>query len=242
MQYYNNVVHVLEWGAKEWHDVPTSDKGYSFLKTYVRAIKRIRLTGYLAVSQICVCICRRVHVHSSPVIIIIICCDVYLGSEGIRGRVRIQRRGAHRDGESDGGRDNTESTSGGRRHGQGCMVLVPRLPCRGCARVSTIQLRPWVLGELTRTSTCRSTLGALFMMQGISAKKDGDAEEADKMLAAATKFYKQAAEMYPPDDEYFPCTSSPPSCPIPMAMAIAPHNPNVNASSSDAALRTPTPP
>lgn len=65
MQYYNNVVHVLEWGAKEWHDVPTSDKGYSFLKTYVRAIKRIRLTGYLAVSQICVCICRRVHVHSS---------------------------------------------------------------------------------------------------------------------------------------------------------------------------------
>lgn len=46
------------------------------------------------------------------------------------------------------------------------------------------------------------------MQQGLSAKKDGDAEEAERMLAAAFKFYKQAAEMYPPDDEQFPCVSA----------------------------------
>ena len=28
------------------------------------------------------------------------------------------------------------------------------------------------------------------------------------MLAAAVKFYQKAAEMYPPDDEFFPCTFS----------------------------------
>ena len=30
------------------------------------------------------------------------------------------------------------------------------------------------------------------------------------MLAAAVKFYQKAAEMYPPDDEFFPCTVSSP--------------------------------
>ena len=56
------------------------------------------------------------------------------------------------------------------------------------------------------------------MMQGMSAKKDKDAEAAERMLAAAAKFYKQAAEMYPPDDEYFPCTclaNRPPSRSLP---------------------------
>ena len=37
--------------------------------------------------------------------------------------------------------------------------------------------------------------------------QEGDAEEAENMLAAAAKFYKKAAEMYPPDDENFPCES-----------------------------------
>ena len=53
----------------------------------------------------------------------------------------------------------------------------------------------------------RRTLGAVFLQQGLSAKQEGDAEEAENMLAAAAKFYKKAAEMYPPDDENFPCES-----------------------------------
>ena len=47
----------------------------------------------------------------------------------------------------------------------------------------------------------------MFLQQGLSAKQEGDAEEAENMLAAAAKFYKKAAEMYPPDDENFPCES-----------------------------------
>ena len=43
------------------------------------------------------------------------------------------------------------------------------------------------------------------MHQGLSAKQANDAEQAEKMLAAAADFYRKAAEMYPPDDENFPC-------------------------------------
>ncbi len=56
-------------------------------------------------------------------------------------------------------------------------------------------------------SISRRTLGAVFLQQGLSAKQEGDSEEAENMLAAAAKFYKKAAEMYPPDDENFPCES-----------------------------------
>lgn len=49
LQYYNSIVDVLEWGATTWHDVPTSDRGVIFLKTFVRAIRRIRLEAYLSV-------------------------------------------------------------------------------------------------------------------------------------------------------------------------------------------------
>ena len=53
-----------------------------------------------------------------------------------------------------------------------------------------------------------STLGAMFLQQGLSAQKANDNEETARMLAAASRFYKQAADMYPPDDEFFPCTFS----------------------------------
>ena len=49
MQYYNSIVDVLEWGAETWRDVPMSDRGVIFLKTFIRAIKRIRLEAYLSV-------------------------------------------------------------------------------------------------------------------------------------------------------------------------------------------------
>ena len=30
MQYYNNAVDVLEWGAATWADVPSAERGYVF--------------------------------------------------------------------------------------------------------------------------------------------------------------------------------------------------------------------
>ena len=53
-------------------------------------------------------------------------------------------------------------------------------------------------------------LGAVFLQQGLSAKQEQDTEETEKMLTAAARFYKQAAGMYPPDDEQFPCELDPP--------------------------------
>ena len=49
MQYYNAIVDVLEWGLQEWKDVPNADRGYVFQKTFVRAVKRIRMAAYLNV-------------------------------------------------------------------------------------------------------------------------------------------------------------------------------------------------
>ena len=51
MQFYNSIVEVLEWGAATWADVPSADRGYIFQKTFVRAIKRIRMGAYLSVSS-----------------------------------------------------------------------------------------------------------------------------------------------------------------------------------------------
>ena len=49
----------------------------------------------------------------------------------------------------------------------------------------------------------------MWLQQGLNAKKDGAAEEAERMLVAASTFYKKAAGMYPPDDEMFPCERLP---------------------------------
>ena len=53
MQSYNSVVDVLEWGAVTWADVPSSDRGHIFQKTFVRAVRRIRMEAYLGVRWRC---------------------------------------------------------------------------------------------------------------------------------------------------------------------------------------------
>lgn len=40
---------MLEWGAETWKDVPSEDRGYIFQKTFVRAIKRLKMDAYLGV-------------------------------------------------------------------------------------------------------------------------------------------------------------------------------------------------
>ena len=51
MQFYNSIVDVLEWGAATWADVPSAERGYVFQKTFVRAVRRIRMEAYLAVRE-----------------------------------------------------------------------------------------------------------------------------------------------------------------------------------------------
>ena len=51
VQWYGNILDVLDWGAERWKDVPNADRGYIFQKTFVRAIKRIRMGAYLSVSS-----------------------------------------------------------------------------------------------------------------------------------------------------------------------------------------------
>ena len=53
MQFYNSIVDVLEWGAATWADVPSSDRGHIFHKTFVRAVRRIRMEAYLGVRAWC---------------------------------------------------------------------------------------------------------------------------------------------------------------------------------------------
>ncbi len=43
------MIDVLEWGAEKWKDVPSDDRGYIFQKTFVRAIKRLKMDAYLGV-------------------------------------------------------------------------------------------------------------------------------------------------------------------------------------------------
>ena len=49
MEYYNSIVDVLDWGAATWPDVPSAERGYMFDKTFVRAVRRIRMEAYLGV-------------------------------------------------------------------------------------------------------------------------------------------------------------------------------------------------
>ena len=51
MQFYNSIVDVLEWGAATWADVPSAERGYVFQKTFVRAVRRLRMEAYLAVRE-----------------------------------------------------------------------------------------------------------------------------------------------------------------------------------------------
>lgn len=48
---YNNALELIEWGRKKWPNVPDSDKGVIFKKTFIRAIKRLHLGLMHAVSQ-----------------------------------------------------------------------------------------------------------------------------------------------------------------------------------------------
>ncbi|KAI0718899.1 TPR-like protein [Cerioporus squamosus] len=154
MQYYNSIVDVLEWGARTWHDVPNSDRGYIFQKTFVRAIKRIRMAAYLS---------------------------------------------ALRESESDSEYSVEELID---MANQMVEETTKNFPKEGDDE--PMDKGAWYSFHVFPVADAHATLGAVFLQQGLSAKKDNDAEETEKMLAAAAKFYQKAAEMYPPDDEFFP--------------------------------------
>ncbi|PIL31505.1 transporter [Ganoderma sinense ZZ0214-1] len=159
MQYYNSIVDVLEWGAKTWHGVPTSDRGVIFLKTFVRAIRRIRLETYLSALREY---------------------EAAAGDENPQFKVEEL---------IDMANQMVEETSN-------------NMPKAGDD--TPVDKGAWYSFYVCPIAEAHATLGAVFLQQGLSAKQEGDAEEAENMLAAAAKFYKKAAEMYPPDDENFP--------------------------------------
>jgi len=44
---YRQALEVLQWGRKEWKDVPTDDRGSMFELTYIRAVKRMYVTALI---------------------------------------------------------------------------------------------------------------------------------------------------------------------------------------------------
>ncbi|KAI8981187.1 hypothetical protein BD414DRAFT_92827 [Trametes punicea] len=155
LQYYNNVLDVLDWGARTWQDVPTSERGSIFQRTFIRAIRRLKMDAYL---------------------------------------------GALKDSE-----DDSEYTVEELIDMANQMVdeTTKNAPTDSKAD-GPLDKGAWYSFFVYPIADAHATLGAVFMQQGLSAKRANDTAEAENMLAAAAKFYKKAAEMYPPDDENFP--------------------------------------
>ncbi|KAI9057043.1 TPR-like protein [Trametes sanguinea] len=155
LQYYNDVLDVLDWGARTWHDVPTADRGVIFQKTYIRAIRRLKMDAYL---------------------------------------------GALKEAEDDS-EYNVEDLM--ELANQIVDETTKNAPKEGDNDEGPLDKGAWYSFFVYPVADAHATLGAIFMQQGLSAKQAGDKAEAENMLAAASKFYKKAAEMYPPDDENF---------------------------------------
>ena len=47
---YTSIIELLEWGRREWPNVPKEDRGVVFEKTFIRAIKKVRLENLHQVS------------------------------------------------------------------------------------------------------------------------------------------------------------------------------------------------
>ncbi|KAI0639883.1 TPR-like protein [Trametes polyzona] len=154
LQHYNNIMEVLEWGARTWHDVPSADRGYIFQKTFIRAIRMFRLQAYLQA----------------------------LKSSEDESKYSIEDL-------IDMANQMVDETT---KH-------VPKDDSD-----EPVDKGAWFSFFVYPIAEARAILGAVFLQQGMSAKKAGDAEQAENMLAAAAKFYKKAAETYPPDDENAP--------------------------------------
>ena len=49
---YERILQFLEWGQKEWEDVPTDEKGVVFRPTFIVGIRRFYLRAYMLVRHI----------------------------------------------------------------------------------------------------------------------------------------------------------------------------------------------
>jgi hypothetical protein len=49
-QFYRQAIEVLEWGARQWKDVPKDDRGAIFEPTFVRGIKKLYIKSLMRVS------------------------------------------------------------------------------------------------------------------------------------------------------------------------------------------------
>ncbi|KAI0830788.1 TPR-like protein [Trametes gibbosa] len=154
LQHYNNIIEVLEWGAQIWHDVPSSDRGYIFQKTFIRGIRRFKMEAYL---------------------------------------------GAFTESQSDSEYNVEELIDIANQMVEETTGDVPKEGDDG-----PMDKGAWYSFFVYPIAEAHATLGAAFMQQGLLAQKADEGEQAETMLAAAAKFYKKAAETYPPDDENAP--------------------------------------
>ncbi|OBZ78588.1 Small glutamine-rich tetratricopeptide repeat-containing protein beta [Grifola frondosa] len=58
IQFYDHAISILEWERRKWHDVPMSDRGVIFEKTFIRCVKRMRMEAYRNLSKIHVAVLR----------------------------------------------------------------------------------------------------------------------------------------------------------------------------------------
>ncbi|KAH9858277.1 TPR-like protein [Lenzites betulinus] len=154
LQHYNNIIEVLEWGAELWKDVPISEKGYIFQKTFIRGIRHFKMEAYL---------------------------------------------GAFTESQSDSDYNVEELIDIANQMVDETTKNVPKDDDDG-----PMDKGAWYSFFVYPIAEAHATLGAAFMQQGLLAQKASDTEQAETMLAAAAKFYKKAAETYPPDDENAP--------------------------------------
>lgn len=51
IEYHSRALEVLEWGERTWQNVPTEQRGVIFSKTFIRGVRRMKLTSMHTVSS-----------------------------------------------------------------------------------------------------------------------------------------------------------------------------------------------
>lgn len=53
LQYYDQVIEVLEWGRQVWRHEPKDNRGAVFEATFLRGVKALRMDCYMKVIPVC---------------------------------------------------------------------------------------------------------------------------------------------------------------------------------------------
>jgi hypothetical protein len=78
-------IKILEWGARKWANVPTSERGAVFTSTFIRGCKSMQLENYMHVRTYCLHTCGLEPLTNVP-------CSGFLQRSGPRGTPVFSRR------------------------------------------------------------------------------------------------------------------------------------------------------